>query len=147
MAPIRAEVAISDAVLPAMERQVGGLGPGRVEGVAQLADLPLAQLADGAGQERRHLGAERGGDLRRPGQQEVAGQDGDQVAPSGVDALDAPAVLGLVHDVVVVQGSEVHQLDGHAPLNNVVADVGAVGAANRRRPQPRAQGAAASRRR
>ena len=69
--------------------EVGGLGAVDVVGVLQLAHLALAQPADGGGQQAGHLGAERGGDLGRPGQQEVAGEDGLEVAPPGVDALDA----------------------------------------------------------
>ena len=77
-------------------------------------DLALAQPADGGGQQPGHLGAERGGDLRRPGQQEVAGEDRREVAPAGVDALDAAAGGGLVDDVVVVERAQVHELDGDA---------------------------------
>ena len=36
---------------------------------------------------------------------------------------DAPAVLGLVHDVVVVERAQVDQLDRHAALDHVVAHV------------------------
>ena len=57
------------------------------------------------------VGAEVGGDARRAGHQVVAGDDGDQVAVAGVHAVDVAADLGLVHDVVVVERGEVHQLE------------------------------------
>ena len=87
------------------------LGAVDVEEVLQLEHLAPAQLADGGGEQPRDVGAERGGQRRRPGQQEVAGEDGDDVAPAGVDARHAPAGLGLVDHVVVVQRPEVHELD------------------------------------
>ena len=88
------------------------------------------------------LGAERGGDLRGPGQQEVAGQDGPEVPPPGVDALDGAAGDGLVHDVVVVQRAEVDQLAGHAAEHDVVGGggAGAGGGDGHHRAQPLAAG-------
>ena len=85
--------------------QVGLLAAVHVEGMAHLPDLALAQGGDGGSQQPGHLGPQVGGDLRGPGQQVVAGQDGLQVSPTGVHALDGPPGLGVVHDVVVVQGS------------------------------------------
>ena len=126
-------------------REVGGLGAADVVGVRSSSDLALAQPADGGGQQAGHLGAERRGDLRGPGQQEVAGEDRLQVAPAGVDALDAAAGVGLVDDVVVVERAEVDQLDRHAAEHHVVGASGRrVGARRRRR--PRTAGAAACRR-
>ena len=112
-APIRQEVAMSEAVLPAMAVEVFVLGPGDLEGGADLGDLPLAELAQRVGQEPGDLGAQTGGDLGRAGQQEVAGHDGHQVPEPAVDALDIAPDGGLVHDVVVVQRGQVDQLDGH----------------------------------
>jgi hypothetical protein len=104
--------------------EVVGLGTVAVEGPAQLGHLALAQLSDGAGQQGGHLGAEGGGDLRRPGQQEIAGQDGGEVAPPVVHALDATARVGLVHDVVVVERAEVDELHRHTPQDDIVAGGG-----------------------
>ena len=127
MAPMRQAVANSDAVLPSIEREVG---------------------APRCGRRRRRPGARRtwpshrrpmvaasspatsvpsdGGDLRRLGQQEVAGEDGLEVAPAGVDALDGAAGGGLVHDVVVVERAEVDELDGDAAQDRRRAVTGAV---------------------
>ena len=88
-------------------------GAGDVEGVLELGDLALAEAGDGGGQQRGHLRAEAGRDLRRLRQQVVAGEDGLEVAPPGVDALDEVPGGGLVHDVVVVQRAQVHQLAAH----------------------------------
>src|SRR5439155_3014449 len=71
--------------------EVGLLGAGHVENLDQLPDLAFTQQADGRCEERRHFRAEGGGDLRGTGKKEVAGQDGDEVAPPGVDALDPTA--------------------------------------------------------
>ena len=75
--------------LAADRLQVLGLGPGRAVGPAQLADLAVAEPADGVGQQRGDLRAQRGRDLRGPGQQEVTREDGLQVSPLGVDGLHA----------------------------------------------------------
>ena len=72
--------------------------------------MPLAQVGDGGGEETRDLGAEGGGDLRGPSEQKVAGQDGDQVPPTGVDTLDTTARERIIHDVVVIEGAKVHKL-------------------------------------
>ena len=83
---------------------------------------------------RYDLGAEPGRDLRGPGQQEVAGQDGHQVAPAGIGALHAPPGAGLVDDVVVVQRAHVDQLDRHGALTTgspAAAPVAAAAATNK----------------
>ena len=99
--------------------QVGLLGTVYIEGMAQFANLALAQRGDGGGQQSGHLRAQIRRDLRGPGQQVVTGQDGFEVAPAGVYALDSPSGLGGVHDVVVVQGPLVDQLDGHTAPDDV----------------------------
>ena len=99
--------------------EVGGFGAGAVEGRAHLAHLPGAEAPDGGGQEPGHLGAEGCGDLGRPGEQEVARQDGDQVAPAGIHAADPPPARGFVHHVVVVERPEMDELDGRGPHDHV----------------------------
>jgi hypothetical protein len=44
------------------------------------------------------------------GEEDVAGEDGDGVVPAGVDALGAAPHGRLVHDIVVVERGEVHEL-------------------------------------
>ena len=95
------------------------LGAVDVEEVLQLEHLPAAQLADGGGEQRGHVGAERRGQRRRASQEEVAGEDGDDVAPAGVDARHAAPGLGLVDHVVVVQRPEVDELAGDGPGDRV----------------------------
>ena len=111
--------------------------------MAELLDLALAQPPDRAGQQPGDLGAERRGDLRGPRQQEVAGEDRLQVAPLGVDGLDAAPGVGLVDDVVVVQRAEVDELARHAAADHVVGrfDAADLGGGDRHdRPQPLAAG-------
>ena len=62
------------------------------------------------------VGAERGGERRRPGEEEVAGEDRHDVAPAGVHARHAAPGLGLVDDVVVVQRTEVDELHREPPV-------------------------------
>ena len=93
--------------------EVGLLGAAQVEGALDLEDLALAQLGDGGGEQPGDLGAERRRDLRRLGQQVVAGEDRLEVAPAGVHAVDRAPGRGVVHDVVVVERAEVHQLHRH----------------------------------
>ena len=92
-------------------REVVLLGPVDLEGRTDLGDLALGRAAQGGGQQAGDLGAERGGDGRRAGQQVVAGHDGHQVAEPAVDALDVAPDGGLVDHVVVVERGQVDELD------------------------------------
>ena len=85
-----------------------------------MLDLTLTQPADRAGQEAGDLGPDGGGDLGSPREQEVAGEDRLQVAPFGIDRLDAAPRVGLVDDVVVVERAEVHELAGHTAADRIV---------------------------
>ena len=100
--------------------EVRGLVAVDVVEALQLQDLALAQLGDGGGQEAGHFHPQRGGQGRRPGQEEVAGQDGHDVRPAGVDALHAPPGGRLVDHVIVVEGPEVDELHSHCPGDDVV---------------------------
>ena len=129
---MRHDVANSAAVLPSIARRVDLFGAVDVEEVLQLEHLAAAQLADRRGEQRGDVGAERRRERRRPGEQEVAGEDRDDVAPAGVDARHAAAGLGLVDHVVVVERPEVHELDGaRAPVTASSLD-GAAPARRRR---------------
>ena len=99
---------------------VGTLGAIGVAGVLQLPHLALAQPSDGGGQQPGHLGTQRCRKFRCPGQQEIAGQDGPQVAPLGVHAGHVAPNLGLVHHVVVVQRSQMDQLHRHTTGEHVI---------------------------
>src|SRR5205807_1956481 len=82
--------------------------------VLELSDLALDHPGDGVGKDPRNLAADVGGDARGPGEEEVADEDGHDVAPLAVGAGDAAASVRLVDDVVVVQGREVGEFDGGA---------------------------------
>ncbi len=101
-------------------REVAGLGALRVVGVAQLLDLPFAEPADRAGEQGGDLRTQPGGDLRGASEEEVAGEDRLQVAPSGVDRLHAAPRVGLVHDVVVIERSEMHELASDTATHGIV---------------------------
>ena len=111
---MRHDVAYSSAGLATDGQEVLVLGAAAVVDELQLAHLPLAQAPDRGGQQRCHLGSQRGRQLRGLGQQEVARQDRLQVAPAVIHGLDAAPGLCVVHDVVVVQRAQVHQLHRHA---------------------------------
>ena len=64
-------------------------------------------------------------ELAGAGEQQVAGEDRDRVAPHGLRARHAAAALGVVHDVVVVERAEVGDLDRLGGGDHVVGDAGA----------------------
>ncbi len=74
-------------------------------------DLTVTELRDGGGEEAGNLRAERGGQFRGSAEQIVTGENCPVVAPLGVDAGHAAAGGGVIHDVVVVERSDVHELD------------------------------------
>ena len=115
MPPMRQAVANSDAVLP-LDRRAGRrprCGRRRRRARSSRTWPSHSRPMVAASSPATSVPSD-GGDLRRPGQQEVAGEDGPEVAPPGVDALDGAAGRGLVHDVVVVERAEVDELDRHA---------------------------------
>jgi len=93
-------------------REVVLLGAAGLEGGAHLGHLPLAQLAQSGGEQSGDLGAEPRCDGSRARQEVIARHNGDEVAEAAVHGLHVAADGGLVDDVVVVEGREVHQLDG-----------------------------------
>ena len=82
-------------------------------GTQGLGDLSAHQPGERVRLDPDRLIAEVGEDLRRTGEQEVAGEDGDRVGPPGVRARVAAADRRLVHHVVVVQRGQVGQFDRH----------------------------------
>jgi hypothetical protein len=145
MPPIRARGRHQRRGLALDRREVRLLGAVDVEEVLQLEHLAPAQLADRRGEQRGDVGAERGGERRGLGEQVVAGEDRDDVRPARVHAGHAPPGLGLVDHVVVVERSEVDELDRRA-----AGDASSVAAPpapwRRTRRTARGSGAAASRR-
>ena len=96
------------------------LGAVDLERRLELADLALAQAADRRGEEACDLGAEARRDLGSLREQEVAREDRLQVAPARVHALDRATGRRFVDDVVVVQRSQVHELDRRASHDRIV---------------------------
>ncbi len=110
-APNSAAVAISEPVLSASTLEVVLDRVGAVVGPDRLVDLADDQPLERPGLDADGFGPEIGQQVRRAREQEVAGQDGDRVAVAGVGRHRAPADIGLVHHVVVVQRGQVGQLD------------------------------------
>ena len=78
----------------------------------RLVQLAEAEPLEGLGLQLEGLEAERRPDLARAGEEQVAREDRDRVAPDVLGTRHAPAHLRLVHDVVVIQRGEVRDLDG-----------------------------------
>ena len=95
-------------------------GPVGVVGVLQLEELSLTQPPDGGGQQRGDLDTERRRQLGGTGQQEVTGENRPVVAPDGVHRLHRPSSGGVVHDVVVVERSQMHQFDRNRSADDLV---------------------------
>ena len=106
--------------LAADRGEVDLLGAVDVEEVLQLEHLTATQLADRLREQRGDGCTERRGELRRAGEQVVAREDRDDVAPARVHARDAATRLRFVDHVVVVQRPEVDELDGHRTGDRVV---------------------------
>ena len=109
--PSRHDVAISAPVFRADDVEVVGLGLLDPSGGLDLADLAVAERRDRPGEERADVGPEVGRDLGGLGEQVVAGEDRDGVAPAGVRRLHRVARVRLVDHVVVVQRRLVDELD------------------------------------
>jgi hypothetical protein len=84
---------------------------GLLGGTLGFAHLAGDQLGEGLGDDPHRVGAQPRHQPRGGGEQVVAGQDCDVVAPPQVGAGCAPAHLRLVHHVVVVERGQMHQLD------------------------------------
>ncbi len=108
----------------------------------RLGDLPVDQPGERVGLDADGLDAELGDHVGGAGEEVVADQDGDRVAPARVGAGRAAAHQRLVHDVVVVQRREVGELDHrrgeHHLLVVRVAEVS--GQRHEQRPEPLAAG-------
>jgi hypothetical protein len=126
------------AGLPADDVEVVGLRLLDPPGGLDLADLAIAQRRDRPGQQRADVGPEVGRDLGGLGEQVIAGEDRDGVAPSGVRRPHRVSRVRLVDHVVVVQRRLVHELDrdraGDQPRVRGVAEV--PGEQDEHRPEP-----------
>ena len=112
-------------------------------GLDGLEDLALDQPGEGLGLDAHRVGAEQRGELGGLREQEVAGQDRDEVVPAGVGRLRAAAQVGLVHHVVVVERADVGDLHDAGRGDHVVdarVVTGLGGQQHQQRPEPLAAG-------
>jgi hypothetical protein len=103
--------------LAADHLEVVGFAPLQGPRGVDLADLPVAEDGDRVGEEPADVRPEIGGDLRRPREQVVAGEDRHRVIPALVRGRHAVARVGFVDHVVVVQRRDVRELDRDRPLD------------------------------
>ena len=75
-----------------------------------LEDLALDQAGEGLGLDPHGLRTQPGGQLGGLGEEEVAGEDRDEVVPASVGRVRPAPQVGLVHHVVVVERAEVGDL-------------------------------------
>jgi len=108
----------------------------------QFEDLPLAEGRIRLGEQFDGLLPQWSGHFGRPGEQEVAAEDGHSVVPVGVDRDDPPAALGFVDHVVVIEAADMHQFDCHSGLDRPVAVAGSQFGSHlgQQRPVPLASG-------
>ena len=92
-------------------------------GIADLVDLAGAEFDTELAQAADHgYGTGAQAHLEGLGDEEVAYQDGDVVAPGGVDGVAASALAGVVDHVVVDQGGVVEHLQGGGGQQHVLVD-------------------------
>jgi hypothetical protein len=84
-----------------------------------LVHLPEHEALVGVGLQLDRALTAAGHELARAGEEQVAGEDGDVVAPHRLRARDAAALVGAVHDVVVVQRAEMGQLERRGDLDDL----------------------------
>ena len=94
-----------------------------IMGAHEFRHLAFAQLRVGSSDERYGFLAERCGGLRCAGEKEVTCEDRNSVGPVQVYRSLSSAGVGLVDDVVVVERSEVNQLDGDTGLDGFVSRI------------------------
>ena len=108
-----------------------------------LEDLALDEPGEGLGLDAHRVGAQARGQLGGAGEEEVTGEDGDQVVPAGVGRVGAAAQVGLVHHVVVVERAHVGDLDDAGRREHLLAArlrAGLGGQQHQQRPEPLAAG-------
>ena len=105
------------------DAEILGLGEGEVEAALGLDDFALADLARGVADLAADVDAvEVGGQGEGVGEQGVAEQDGERVAPFGVGGGHHAAGVGAVDDVVVDERGHVDELEDDADFQVVVGD-------------------------
>lgn len=111
------------------DAEVFGDGEAEVEAALGLEDFAGADLVGGAGDFAADVGAvEAGGEFEGVGEETIAEEDGESVAPAGGGGGGGAAHFGAVHDVVVDEGGEVDEFEDDAELG-VIGVRGAAGTA------------------
>ena len=136
MPPTRHAVAMSDAVLPSIAERYDSSVRSASKRCCSSSTWPRHSSPIVAASSAGDVGAERRRERRRLREQVVAGEDRDDVRPARVHRRHAAAGLGFVDHVVVVERSEVDQLDRGAAGD----DVGGRGRADAGAGVARAQG-------
>ena len=91
-------------------------------GAGGLKKLTEHQTFEGLGLNLHGAGAQLGHQQGCAGEDQVAGQNCDGVAPNHLGAVHAAALGGVVHHVVVVEGCQVGQLNDHGSFDDVIVD-------------------------
>ena len=86
----------------------------------RLVHLPEHESLEGVGLQPDGTVAVAGHDLARAGEEQVAGEDRDVVAPHRVGAGHAATLVRGIHHVVVVERSEMGQLEGRGTVDDRV---------------------------
>ena len=73
-----------------------------------LAHLPGHQEGEGLSDDSDRIRSQLRHQPRGRREQIISGEDRDVVAPAGVGRRGTPTHLGLIHDIVVIQGGQVH---------------------------------------
>ncbi len=91
----------------------------RAEGLIELA---LTQTLERARVVRHHLGAQRSHQQRRSGEKDVARQDRAVIAPQVLSRGHAATRGRRIHDVVVVQGCQVRELNRRRSSDDLLVE-------------------------
>ena len=91
-------------------------------GASGLKELTEHQTLKGLGLNLHGAGTQLGHQQRRAGEDQVAGQNCDGVAPNHLGTVHSAALGGVVHHVVVVEGCQVGQLNDHGCFDDVIVD-------------------------
>ena len=91
-------------------------------GAGGLKELTEHQTLKGLGLNLHGAGTQLGDQHGCAGEDQVTGENGDGVAPNHLGAVHTTALGGVVHNIVVVEGCQVSQLNDHGGLDNLVVD-------------------------
>ena len=91
-------------------------------GAGGLKELTEHQTFEGLGLNLHGAGTQLGDQQGCAGEDQVAGENRDGVAPNHLGTVHAAALGGVVHNIVVVEGCQVGQFNDHGGFDNLVVD-------------------------